>query len=45
MVANVITYRALRDPGRRRCARASSGQQDAFGKALDRWGGVAATPV
>jgi error-prone DNA polymerase len=44
MVANVITYRArsaIRDAAR--VLGHSPGQQDAFGKAMDRWGGVAAT--
>ena len=44
MVANVITYRAR--SAIRYAARVlghSPGQQDTFGKAMDRWGGVAAT--
>ncbi|OXM50353.1 error-prone DNA polymerase [Amycolatopsis thailandensis] len=43
-VANVITYRApsaIRDSAR--ALGYSPGQQDAFAKAADRWGGVAAT--
>ncbi|MDQ7803584.1 error-prone DNA polymerase [Amycolatopsis sp. A133] len=43
-VANVITYRApsaIRDAAK--ALGHSSGQQDAYGKLVDRWGGVAAT--
>ncbi|WP_439382880.1 error-prone DNA polymerase [Amycolatopsis lexingtonensis] len=43
-VANVITYRApsaIRDAAK--ALGHSPGQQDAFGKLVDRWGGVAAT--
>ncbi|MEV6876713.1 error-prone DNA polymerase [Amycolatopsis sp. NPDC051128] len=43
-VANVITYRApsaIRDAAK--ALGHSTGQQDAYGKLVDRWGGVAAT--